>query len=89
MEAIFKAKDAQIGNILNTVEIRIFQESNREGRFISLSSSSIIEVHLSHSWGSNWHNDLSQEISIVVCGKNSGVHSVANKAIIQVTLSLL
>lgn len=46
-------------------------------------------MDLGHPWGCNWHDDVSQKISVIIGGKCSGVHSVADEAIIEVALSLV
>ncbi len=89
MIAVLKAQHAEVRYILNAVKISILEEGNRKCGFIGLSCGAIIEVNLSHPWGSNRHDDLSQEISVVIGGEGSGIHSVSNEAIIKVALSLV
>lgn len=46
-------------------------------------------MHLGHTLGGNWHDNLSQEISVIISGKGCGIHSMTDEAIIHVALSLV
>jgi len=50
--------------------LSVVQESNSQSRLISLSGSAIIKVNLSHASWSNWHDDLSQKLRVILSWKN-------------------
>ncbi len=89
MVSILKAENAKVRHVLDAVKVCVLQKCNSESRFVGLSGGTIIEVNLSHPWGSNWHHDFSQKISVVIGGESGGVYSVADEAIVEVALSLV
>ncbi len=82
MISIFKSKDAKVWSILDLMLISILQESNSQCRLVGLSCGSIIKVYLRHARWSNWHNDFSQKISVIVSWKDWCINSMSDEAVI-------
>jgi hypothetical protein len=89
MITILKSKNTKVWYIINSMWVCILQEGNSKSCFICLSCSSIVKVNLGHPWRGNRHHNFSQEISIIVSRENWCVNSMANEAIVKVTLSFL
>lgn len=86
---MFEAQDAEVGDVLDTMDVGVLEEGHGEGRLVCLGCGAIVEVHLGHTLGGNWHDNLPQEVSVVIGGEGGRIDSVADEAIIEVALSLV
>ena len=89
MVTILEPKNTKFGSVTYSMILCVLHDSHCECGFISLSCSPIIQMDLSHALRSNWHHNLTKEVSVIIRRQDASLNPVCNESIIEFSMPCL